>query len=80
MLRALPRLEAGAPVGRALEDVLKVLTDSVGASVGASVVLATSLYDDPAAELHEDASARLRDHPALLGCSILRRSSPGVRR
>ena len=27
-------------------------------------LLATSLYDDPAAELHEDASARLREHPA----------------
>ncbi len=40
----------------------------------------TSLYDDPAAELHEGASARLREHPALPGCSILRRSSPGVRR
>src|SRR6266436_2417790 len=42
--------------------------------------IATSLYDDPAAELHEDASARLREHLALPGCSILRRSSPGVRR
>ena len=41
-----------------------------------SRVLATSLYDDPAAELHEDASARLREHPALLGCSISRRPSP----
>jgi hypothetical protein len=40
-------------------------------------VLGTSLYDDPAAELHDDASARLREHPALIGCSILRRSSPG---
>jgi len=39
-------------------------------------VLATSLYDDPAAELYEDASARLHEHPALLGCLILRRSSP----
>lgn len=29
----------------------------------ATVLLATSLYDDPAAELHEDASARLREHP-----------------
>jgi hypothetical protein len=43
-------------------------------------LLATSLCDDPAAELHEDASVRLREHPAHLGCSILRRSSPGVRR
>jgi hypothetical protein len=43
-------------------------------------VLAPSLYDDPAAELHEDASAGLREHPALLGCSILRRSSADVRR
>ncbi len=41
-------------------------------------VLATSLYDDPAAELHEDASARLGEHLALPGCSILCRSSPGV--
>src|SRR6266581_5420369 len=41
-------------------------------------LLATSLYDDPAAELHEDASARLREHLALPGCSILRRSSSGV--
>jgi hypothetical protein len=32
-------------------------------------VLATPLYDDLAAELHEDASARLREHLALLGCS-----------
>jgi len=31
------------------------------------VMLATSLYDDPAAELHEDASARLREHLALPG-------------
>ena len=44
-----------------------------------SPLLATSLYDDPAAELHEDASARLREHLALPGCSILRRSSLGVR-
>jgi hypothetical protein len=36
-------------------------------------VLATSLYDDPAAELHENGSARLPEHPAHLGCSILRR-------
>ena len=43
-------------------------------------VLATPLYDDPAAELDDDASARLREHLALPGCSILRRSSPGVRR
>ena len=47
---------------------------------GPSPVLATPLYDDLAAEMHEDASARLREHPAALrGCSILRRSSPGVR-
>src|ERR1022692_1538210 len=44
------------------------------------VLLATSLYDDPAAELHEDASAMLREHLALSSCSILRRSSPSVRR
>jgi hypothetical protein len=31
---------------------------------------------DPAAGLQEDASARLPEHPALLGCLILRRSSP----
>jgi hypothetical protein len=42
-------------------------------------VLATCLCD-PAAELGEDASARLREHLALPGCSILRRSSPGLRR
>ncbi len=35
-------------------------------------VLATSLYDDPAAELHEDASARLREQLPLPGCSIFR--------
>jgi hypothetical protein len=35
-------------------------------------VLATSLYDDPTAELHEDASAGLREHLALPGCLILR--------
>ncbi len=40
------------------------------------LLLATSLYEDPSAGLHEDASARLREHPALLGCSILRRPSP----
>jgi hypothetical protein len=34
-----------------------------------------SLYEDPSAGMHEDASARLREHPALLGCSILRRPS-----
>ena len=39
-------------------------------------MLATSLYEDPAAGLHEDALARLREHPALLGCSTLRRLSP----
>jgi hypothetical protein len=38
-------------------------------------LLATSLYDDPAAELHEDASARLCEHLARPGCSILYRSS-----
>jgi len=43
---------------------------------GGAAVLATSLYDNPAAELHEDASARLRKHLALPGCSMLRRSSP----
>ncbi len=39
-------------------------------------LLATSLYEDPSAGLHEDASARLREHPVLLCCSILRRPSP----
>ncbi len=39
-------------------------------------LLATSLFEDPAAGLHEDASARLREHPALLGCLILRQFSP----
>ena len=43
-------------------------------------LLATSLYDDPAAELHEDVSARLRQHLPLPRCSILRRCSPVVRR
>src|ERR1017187_8852393 len=43
---------------------------------GPEGLLATSLYEDPSAGLHEDASARLREHPALLGCSILRRPSP----
>src|SRR5260221_14496124 len=38
--------------------------------------IATSLYDDPAAELYEDASARLGEYPAVLGCLILRRASP----
>jgi hypothetical protein len=38
--------------------------------------LATSLYEELSAELPEDASARLREHAALLGCSILRRPSP----
>jgi hypothetical protein len=42
-------------------------------------VLATSLYDNPAAELHEDASAGLGEHLALADGLILRRSSPGVR-
>src|SRR6266516_1470620 len=27
-------------------------------------LLATSLYEDPSAEMHKDASARLREHPA----------------
>ena len=43
-----------------------------------TVVLATSLYDDPAAELHEDASARLREHlasPAARSCAGPRRAS-----
>jgi hypothetical protein len=39
-------------------------------------VLATSSYDDPAAELHEDALARLREHLALPGRSISGQSSP----
>ncbi len=43
-------------------------------------LLATSLYDDPTAELHDDASARLGEHLPLPSCSILRRFSPGVRR
>ena len=30
-------------------------------------MLATSLYDDPAAELHEHVSARIREHLALSG-------------
>ncbi len=33
-------------------------------------LLATSLDDDQVAELHEDASARLREHLVLRGCSI----------
>jgi hypothetical protein len=56
---------------------LSVTTRGIWATPSPRGVLATSLYDDPAAELHDDASARLREHPALLGCSILRRSSPG---
>jgi hypothetical protein len=32
------------------------------------LLLATSLYEDPAAELHEDASARLREHLPFPGC------------
>src|SRR5215467_4588163 len=43
---------------------------------GRPVVSATSSCDDPAAELHEDAWARLREHLTLPGCPILRRSSP----
>src|SRR5256885_6559029 len=39
------------------------------------LLLATSLYDDPAAELHEDACARLREHLALRGCAGPRQSS-----
>jgi hypothetical protein len=39
-------------------------------------LLAASLYEDPSAGLHEDASARLREHPVLLCCSILRVPSP----
>jgi len=44
------------------------------------VLLATSLYDDPAAELPEGASARLREQLALPACSISPQSSPAVRR
>ena len=40
------------------------------------LVLGTSLYDDQAAELHEDASARLREHVPSTGvarsCAIAR--------
>jgi len=36
-------------------------------------LLATSQFVDPAADLHEEASARLREHLTLPGCSILRR-------
>ena len=35
-------------------------------SLGSGQVLATSLFEDLAAGLYEDASARLREHPALL--------------
>ena len=41
-----------------------------------SAVLATSLFEDPAAGLREAASARLPEHPALPGFLILRRASP----
>jgi RNA polymerase sigma factor (sigma-70 family) len=54
--------------------------DAMAAEDHAWRVLATSLYDDPAAELHEDASARLGEHLAVSSRLILRRSSPGVRR
>src|SRR6266853_2048989 len=54
----------GAPITRPSPDL------------PADPLLATSLYEDPSAGLHEDASAILREHPALLGCSILRRTSP----
>ncbi len=81
--------DAGAcPVGTpdcCCERVLQDL-DLVAGSAGGVPVCSIgglqgggALYDDPAAELHEDASARLREHPALLGCPVLRRSSPGVR-
>jgi uncharacterized protein len=48
----------------------------LAASMAPDAVSATSLFEDPAAGLHEDASARLPEHPALLGCLILRRASP----
>jgi hypothetical protein len=35
-------------------------------------LLAASLYEDQSVGLHEDASARRREHPGLLCCSILR--------
>ena len=42
---------------------------------GARPRVRTSLFEDPAAGLHEDASAGLPEHPALLSCLILGRSS-----
>ena len=41
-----------------------------------AALLGTSLFDHPAGELHEDASAGLGEHLALPGCPVLRRSSP----
>ncbi len=52
------------------------LLDQAGQRASAAPLLATSLYEDPSAGMHEDASARLREHPAPVGCSILRRPSP----
>jgi hypothetical protein len=58
-------LDAGAP----LRDV----QDYAGYK---DPLLATSLYGDPSAGMLEDASARLGEHPAPVGCSILGRPSP----
>jgi len=61
--------------------VFRLVSQSVVPEVGmGGTLLATSLYDDPAAELHEGVSARLRAHLAVPGGSILRRSFPSDRR
>jgi hypothetical protein len=43
----------------------------VGGALWNDALLATPLYEHPSAELHEDASASVREHPARVGCSIL---------
>jgi hypothetical protein len=47
------------------------LVSSPGQVLSRHQVLATSLYEDPSAGLHEDASASVREHLTRVGCSIL---------
>ncbi len=41
----------------------------VGGARWDDALLATPLYEHPPAELHEDASASVREHPAHVGCA-----------
>ena len=65
--RPYPELPPDIPAGHPLRYASPVpVRPFTGARELAVLVLATSLFEDLAAGLYEDASARLREHPALL--------------